>query len=182
MKQPQIQSINLDLIRPYFRNPRESEEAAKFVAESIRLYGFQVPIVVDAKNVIICGHARYRAARMLQLKEVPVIVADDLDANQVRRFRIADNKASEFGRWDRDKLRIELRTMQDIKQVRALFGTPEWDELLGKPIEGSQTDASGDGDAGDDTVTQYEVACPHCGQQNVFKVEELEGNRQKAAQ
>ena len=71
----QIEYKRLDEIRPYDNNPRRNDEAAKAVANSIREFGFQSPIIVDRDGVIIAGHTRYKAARRLKLQEVPVIVA-----------------------------------------------------------------------------------------------------------
>ena len=77
---------------PYKNNPRKNDEAVKYVANSIKEFGFKVPIVIDKDNVIVAGHTRYKASQQLGLKEVPCIVADDLTEDQVYAFRLADNK------------------------------------------------------------------------------------------
>ena len=87
-----IVDIKLDDLKPYENNPRNNEEAIEPVANSIKSYGFKVPIVVDKNNIIIAGHTRYKAAKKLGLNKVPCIVADDLTEDQVNAFRLVDNK------------------------------------------------------------------------------------------
>ena len=83
-------------IKPYENNARKNDEAVQYVAESIREFGFRVPIVIDKNNVIVCGHTRYKASKELGLEKVPCVVADDLTDEQIRAFRLADNKVAEF--------------------------------------------------------------------------------------
>ena len=108
-----------DLI-PYANNPRLNDNAVDAVAASIKEFGFKVPIVVDSENVIINGHTRLKAAHKLGLKQGPCIVADDLTPQQVKAFRLADNKTSELAEWDMDKLDIELVEIPDIDM--SVFG------------------------------------------------------------
>jgi DNA modification methylase len=96
-----------DLI-PYANNPRKNDAAVDKVAESIREFGFKNPIIVDGNNEIIAGHTRLKAAEKLGMEEVPTIKAEDLTPEQVKAFRIADNKTHEFAEWDMDLLREEL--------------------------------------------------------------------------
>ena len=103
-----IKTFKLNELRPYAKNPRRNDEAVKYVAESIRQFGFKVPIVIDTNNEIVAGHTRYKAAQKLKLQEVPCIVADDLTEEQVKAFRLADNKVSEAAEWDFDLLLSEL--------------------------------------------------------------------------
>lgn len=99
---------NIDELREYKNNPRMNEAAVEAVANSIREFGFKVPIIIDADGVIVAGHTRKKAAERLGLKTVPCIVADDLTPEQVKAFRLADNKVAELSDWDEDKLAIEL--------------------------------------------------------------------------
>ena len=92
----------------YENNPRNNKKAVGAVAESIKRYGFKVPLVVDKNNVIVCGHTRIAAAKRLKMKTVPCIVADDLTPEQIKEFRLVDNKVAEFAVWDLDKLQVEL--------------------------------------------------------------------------
>lgn len=93
---------------PYENNPRFNEGAVDQVAESIKAFGFRSPIIVDKDLVIIAGHTRLKAAEKLGLKEVPVIVADDMTEEQAKAYRLADNKTGEAALWDFDLLDIEL--------------------------------------------------------------------------
>lgn len=105
---------NVNDIKPYNKNPRINESAIDQVAQSIKEFGFRQPIVVDKKNVIIIGHTRLLAAKLLGLKKVPVIVADDLTPKKVKALRIADNKTGEFAKWDMNLLKEELNLLDDI--------------------------------------------------------------------
>ena len=98
-------------LKPYERNPRRNDEAVEYVAESISEFGFKVPIVIDGDGTIICGHTRLKAAKKLHLTEVPCIVADDLDDEQIKAFRLADNKVAEKAEWDFDLLEEELQDL-----------------------------------------------------------------------
>ena len=99
---------------PYENNPRINDEAVEYVKNSIKEFGFKVPIVIDKNNVIIAGHTRLKASLELRLKEVPCIIADDLSEEQIKAFRLADNKVSEKSQWDFDKLDKELDSILDI--------------------------------------------------------------------
>ena len=114
VKNINIISKNTENVQPYSKNPRKNAEAVKYVAESIKQFGFKVPIVIDSQNVIVAGHTRYKAAKLLGLKEIPCIVADDLNENQLRAFRLADNKVAEFSDWDFDLLDEELSNIFDL--------------------------------------------------------------------
>lgn len=106
--------MNISEIIPYENNPRINGKAVDKVAESIKEFGFQQPIVVDRNNVIIVGHTRYKAAKNLGLNEVPVIVAEKLNEKQAKAYRLADNKTSDFSIWDNKKLLEELDGLDDI--------------------------------------------------------------------
>ena len=110
----EIKNLKLSELKPYENNPRINDEAVKYVAESIKEFGFKVPIVVDKNNIIVAGHTRYKASKQLGLEEVPCIVADDLTDEQVKAFRLADNKAGEFAEWDFKLLAEELQGISDL--------------------------------------------------------------------
>lgn len=110
----QIKEIDIKDIHPYEKNPRRNDDAVDKVAESIEQFGFKVPIVIDKNNIIVAGHTRYKAAQKLGLEVVPCIIADDLTDQQVKAFRLADNKVSEFSEWDMDLLGDELDDIFDI--------------------------------------------------------------------
>lgn len=104
----EIKMVKIADIVPYENNPRHNADAVQPVAESIKRYGFKVPMILDSENVIVAGHTRYEAAQTLGMDEVPVIYADDLTEEQVREFRLVDNKTAEFAEWDFTKLEEEL--------------------------------------------------------------------------
>ena len=126
----------LDLI-PYENNPRVNDYAVKKVLESIKEFGFRNPILVDADMVIIAGHTRREASILAGLTEVPYIVADDLTPEQVKAYRIADNKLAELAVWDEDLLREELFSLQEAEFSLEVMGFTEMDltKLFEEPEE-----------------------------------------------
>ena len=110
----QIIEKSITEIKPYEKNPRKNDEAVGYVANSIKEFGFKVPIVIDKDGVIVAGHTRYKAAQKLGLEKLPCVIADDLTEEQVKAFRIADNKVGEFAEWDVDLLGEELDGIFDI--------------------------------------------------------------------
>lgn len=151
----EIKMVKLADIVPYENNPRKNDDAIQPVAESIKQFGFKVPMILDKENVIVAGHTRYEAAKMLGMDEVPVVYADDLSEDQVRKFRLVDNKTSEFAGWDFSKLEEELEDLD--------FGDFDW---------GFEGNGHGEADL-DDFFTDApekepeepkEIQCPHCGQ------------------
>nr|DAP16325.1 MAG TPA: adenine specific DNA methyltransferase [Caudoviricetes sp.] len=115
-----IINIALKDLKPYENNPRKNDDAVKYVAESIKEFGFRVPIVIDKNNVIVAGHTRYKAAKKLKMSEVPCIIADDLTEEQIKAYRLADNKVAEKAEWDFDLLGTEIDGIIDIDME--LFG------------------------------------------------------------
>lgn len=100
--------LKLDDLKPYENNPRKNEKAIDMVSKSIEDFGFKNPIIVDSNMVIIAGHTRLEAAKKLGLKEVPVIIADDLTEDQANALRLVDNRTNEVAEWDFEKLKQEL--------------------------------------------------------------------------
>ena len=124
----EIRNINLDELIPYEKNPRINYKAVKYVAESIKEFGFKVPIVIDKNNVIVAGHTRYKASIELGLTEVPCIISDDLMEEQVKAFRLADNKVGEIAEWDFELLAEELQGIDDLDMEAFEFEMPKNDE------------------------------------------------------
>lgn len=114
MDKLKVEYRNVADLNPYENNPRLNDGAVDAVAASIKEFGFKVPIVVDSDGVIVTGHTRLKAAKKLGIDTVPVIVADDLTPEQVKAFRLADNKTGELAQWDLDKLDIELDGIDEI--------------------------------------------------------------------
>lgn len=110
----EVETIEIDKLKPYENNPRNNDAAVKYVANSIKNFGFKVPIVIDKNCLIIAGHTRYKAAVVLGLSSVPCIIADDLSKEQVKAFRLADNKVSEIAEWDLELLNDELKILNEL--------------------------------------------------------------------
>ena len=110
----EIVNKNIEEIKMYENNPRNNDGAVEYVANSIKEFGFKVPVVLDKNNVIVAGHTRYKAAKLLKITEIPCIIADDLNDEQVKAFRLIDNKAAELASWDIDLLNLELENIKDI--------------------------------------------------------------------
>ena len=106
-----IRIISIADLKPYDNNPRFNDEAVDVVAESIKEFGFKVPIIIDKNYVIVAGHTRLKAATKLGLDSVPCVIADDLNDEQLKAFRLVDNKTHEFATWDQDKLLLELESL-----------------------------------------------------------------------
>jgi ParB-like chromosome segregation protein Spo0J len=132
----------VDRVRPYDSNPRTITQAAiDKVAASLTAFGWRQPLVVDADGVLIVGHTRLAAARKLGLTEVPVHVADTLTADQVRAYRLADNRSHDEATWDEDALAAELAKVKEADLIAVTgFDTAELDrylaELAGTPAPG----------------------------------------------
>ena len=147
-----------DLI-PYINNPRNNENAVDKVASSISEFGFKNPIFVDKNNIVVNGHTRLLASKKLGLKEVPVIVIDDLTDTQIKAFRIADNKVAEYSKWDYDLLNIELEQLEELEFNMSNFGISVFE-----PIEFEI-----DEDIEEILEEEYEeppkktCTCPNCG-------------------
>lgn len=128
-------------IQPYENNPRNNKKAVEFVMNSIKEFGFKQPIVIDGEGVIVCGHTRYQASKKLKLKEVPCILADDLNEQQIKAFRLADNKTSEWAEWDLEKLEVE---MEEITMDLSGFGFMEIEEdEIDAPLEEEEGEGFG---------------------------------------
>lgn len=125
----------IDTLIPYENNPRINDDAVEYVKNSIKEFGFKVPVIVDKNNVIIAGHTRVKASEELGLKEVPCIVADDLTEEQVKAFRLADNKVSEKSMWDYSKLDEELNSIIDIDMSMFSFDLPNLDDIEENDLE-----------------------------------------------
>ncbi len=112
-------------LKPYATNPRINDQAVEAVANSLREFGFRQPIVVDPDGIIICGHTRWKAAKELGLRTVPVHVAADLSPAQVKAYRLADNKIAELAEWDCDLLSDELAGLEGMDFDLSTLGFPE---------------------------------------------------------
>jgi len=109
-----IKQIPITDVVPYDKNPRNNDGAVESTANSIKEFGWQQPIVVDKNNIVIVGHTRLKAAEKLKLDTVPVLVADNLSEEQVKAYRLADNKTGELADWDMALLNEELEGIAEL--------------------------------------------------------------------
>ena len=151
-----VENVPIFEIIPYDKNPRKNDKAVDVVAKSIKEFGFKVPIILDKNNVIIAGHTRLKAAEKLGLKEVPVLWADDLTPEQVKAFRIMDNKSSEYADWNLDLLKTELTDLKNLNFDLDLTGFTNTDiENIDKYLENKIKEV--------DENIKTENECPSCG-------------------
>lgn len=137
----EIIELPIKALKPYKRNPRRNDKAVEYVANSIRQFGFKVPIVIDENYEIVCGHTRWKAAKVIGLESVPCIMADDLNEDQIRAFRLADNKTAEMADWDFDLLEMEFNDIDPELFDMSDFGFFQDDETEDKaPTEVTEDD------------------------------------------
>lgn len=153
----QIELILIGSVREYEKNPRViGDRAVQAVANSIKEFGFKVPVLIDAENVLIAGHTRLRAARSLGLTEVPAIRASDLSDAQVRSLRLADNQLATLTGWDEGLLPLELHDLKalgvDLSSLG--FSTAELSEWLAPPANPGLVDADDVPETPDEPETQ----------------------------
>lgn len=149
-----ISEIAIAELREYENNPRFNESAVDAVAASIKEFGFKVPVIIDSDNVIVAGHTRVKAARQLGMESVPCLVADDLSPEQVKAFRLADNKVGELAGWDWSKLEEELANI-DIDM--SAFGFESRDDIdIDSFFEESEESKK--------EKEPKRIQCPHCGE------------------
>ena len=145
-----IKLQDITSVQPYDRNPRINDGAVDAVAASLREFGFRQPVVVDADNIIIVGHARYKAAVKMGLQKIPVHVATDLTPEQVKAYRIADNKTNELSDWDFSLIEAEL---ENIEFDMSVFG---FEPLDFDPVSADEVPKL-------DKIETKSIVCPHCG-------------------
>lgn len=181
--------LRVDEITDYERNPRKNDQSVEKTAHAINEYGFLVPIIVDPGNVVIDGHLRLKAARLLGLETVPCVVVDDLDPVKIKALRLSVNRIAQDAGWDEDLLRMELTDLLDSGYEIELAGfetneigrlldeladTPEFEPTL-EPETSLSSTTQEDLDKTDKKLGErfseagadnYKgVICPHCGEE-----------------
>ena len=151
-------------LKPYDKNPRKNDDAVPYVMNSIREFGWRVPIVIDKDNVIVCGDTRYKAAQRLGIEKAPCVIADDLTEEQITAYRLVDNKTQELSSWDFSKLIEELTGLiEDYDMTQFNFAPVGQD----KDTEGISADQDLDEgeelDLGDFEDEAFKCTCPACG-------------------
>lgn len=150
-----LETVPLDKIKPYWRNPRRiSDDAVETVRRSIEAYGYRQPIVVDDEYVIIVGHTRYAALRRLGVPEIPVLVARHLSERKVKEYRLIDNRSAEFTSWDIDVLVEELSALDEQFAATEFSDVVDAGEFLTVEDKARQE--------WDQVVPETDLVCPHC--------------------
>ena len=184
----EIIELPIEQLKMYENNPRNNLPAVKYVAASIKEFGFKQPIVIDKDYVIVAGHTRLLAAKKLGLTTVPCVMADDLTDEQIKAYRLADNKVKEQSGWDFEKLSIEMKELQNVGFDMNSFGfgiitqdpeplpiertysdDSEYDSNEEIPIQARPTEPiskindNEEIDLDDYADEQFERQCPYCG-------------------
>lgn len=152
--------LNINSLKEYKNNPRKNDKAVKECIKSIKNFGFKVPILIDEDYTIIAGHTRFKACKELNIKEVPCIVAEDLTEEQIKAFRLVDNKVSEFAEWDNALLAFELEQIKDFSLVDFNFNL-DFADLSEEQAKEIQAPENFD----DIENIETEHCCPKCGYQ-----------------
>ena len=180
----EVTKIALTQIKPYWRNARKNEKTVEAVKQSIKDYGFNQPLVIDTNNVIITGHARFKALMQLGYTEAPCVVLDISDA-KAKEYRIADNKTHEMTIWDNEELVVELREIGNFESMQNYFQNIDlssWlDDSVGfnlnpmtaEKVDKVQTNLEERFNAERTTEDTVDVMCPHCYEEFEIKKSEL---------
>jgi hypothetical protein len=164
--------VAISTLVPYWRNPRHNDEAVEMVKKSIKEYGYQQPILVDKKNVIIAGHTRYRALMLLGHEEVDVIVSD-MPVKKAKEYRIIDNRTSEYATWT-NELVLELKEFESLELAEAFFPEVKLDlgfsnhtgisEITQEQIDAIGVEKEGQFSSDNDKRSEgkIDIMCPYC--------------------
>ena len=155
-----VVEIKLSDLKLYENNPRKNDNAVDAVAASFKNFGVKIPLVIDKNNVIVCGHTRYKAAQKIGLETLPCILADDLNEEQIKAFRLADNKTAELSGWDFEKVQEELAKIQDVIDMRQFEFIIEDD---GKTYISNQEYENDELDLDSFGEKNYKYVCKCCG-------------------
>ena len=157
-----IKHVSRSKVKRYDNNPRINSQSVDAVARSIERYGWKQPIVVDEDFVIVVGDTRYLAAEKLDLAMIPVVVADDLSPEQIREYRIADNKTGEISLWDHDRLHEEILALAESEEFEIPgFDQSELDRIINPPSPDGGESPDGFKEFTGEEETKHE--CPKCG-------------------
>lgn len=158
-----VKQLSTDKLKPYPNNTKEHpEKQVEKIAESIKEFGFNQPIVIDSDNEIIAGHGRLEAAKKLGYDMVPVVRKEGLTKEQVQAYRLADNRLNE-SEWEYEKLAEELEALEakDYDLDKTGFDTEELEEIL--MDEESIVEEVGDLEDEYEEPEKEELKCPECG-------------------
>lgn len=159
-KKLKVENWPIEKLIPYARNPRKNDQAVEQVAAAIKEFGFRVPIVAKSDGLLVDGHLRLKAAQKLGLKEVPVVLADDLSDAQIKAFRISVNRMAELAEWDNELLALEFAELEDLGFDTSLTG---FDELQLSTILKEPNFEPGTEDDQGKLDEKAKHQCPNCG-------------------
>ena len=156
---PNLRTIPINLLVPYVKNPRKITKAIPLVAESIKSFGFNVPITINnmIDKIIVSGHTRYEAARKLGMENVPYIELNHLSDMDIRKYRLADNRVADESEWDKNLLRNELAELELNSKLDA-----EWFKNIGFSQEEIAQALAGTMKEQEE-AKQKTLECPKCG-------------------
>ena len=156
---PNLRQIPIDHLVPYAKNPRKIQKAIPLVAESIKSFGFNVPITINnmIDKIIVSGHTRYEAAKKLGMENVPYIELNHLSDMDIRKYRLADNRVSDESEWDKNLLRNELAELELNSKLDA-----EWFKNIGFTQEEIAQALAGTMKEQEE-AKQKTLECPKCG-------------------
>ena len=172
----QIIEKKVEELIPYENNPRQNENSVQFVANSIKQFGFKVPIIIDKNNTIVAGHTRLLASKKLGIEKVPCIIADDLNEDKIKAFRLADNKVSEFSEWNRELLKKELNELFEKYDMNE-FGFPVQIEDIETDIFPEQEISAELGEANNYVVLEFMTEAEWEEAKKIFNLKEVYTNR-----
>lgn len=145
----------------YENNPRDNDGAVPIVKNSIERFGFRVPVMIDKDNVIICGHTRVKAALELGLESIPCTIEEDMSEEEVRAFRLVENKTHELSFWDRSLLDVELKGLEDDFEMED-FGFTMDEGVSIQEVNEFFAEVEGNQNKRETSNTSNMVECPNC--------------------
>ena len=128
----QLEQWPIGRLVEYDRNPRKNDDVVDRMAQAITEFGFRIPIVARSDGLVVDGHLRLKAARVLGLDTVPVVLADELSETQIKAFRLLANQSANWAEWDELLLSAELQDLlaDDYDLSLVGFSEGELDKLL----------------------------------------------------
>lgn len=148
---------NIEDLKEYENNPRINNSAVDYVSKSIEQFGFRIPIVIDKDDTIVCGHARYKACKKLDIYKIPCVIINDLTEEQIKAFRLIDNKSSEQASWDFKKLELEIKSFEkkDNINIKEFNFVSKQDEFFNNDIKQGKFEEQEDNEEYNDFVNKF---------------------------
>ena len=165
-----IEYFPINNIKPYKNNPRNNDQAVEKVLNSIKEFGFKNPIIIDVNKIIINGHTRLKAAQKLSLKEVPCIIASDLNEKQKKAYRIADNRVAEQAEWNYDLLKLEFVELDDNLMVNTGFDLEEVDFIINGWQSNLSIEKENEQEELEDLLASLKISVPTSDKDNALEI------------